>query len=54
MVSTMSMKAGHSCTQAMQVVQAQSSSAWISSPWMGPRVAVQHVALELDDDRAWG
>ena len=36
MVSTMSMKAGHSCTHAMQVVQAHSSSAWISSPWMGP------------------
>ncbi len=35
-VSTMSMKAGHSCTQAMQVVHAQSSSALISSPWIGP------------------
>ena len=36
MVSTMSMKAGHSCTHAMHVVQAHSSSGLISSPWMGP------------------
>ncbi len=36
MVSTISMKAGHSCTQAMHVVHAHSSSGLISSPWMGP------------------
>ena len=49
-VSTMSMKAGHSCTQAMHVVQAHSSSALISSPWMGPGLFASQVALELDDD----
>src|SRR3990167_5462366 len=32
----MSMKAGHSCTHAMQVVQAQSSSGLINWPWIGP------------------
>src|SRR5438093_1086527 len=36
MVSTMSMNAGHSCTHAMHVVHAHSSSALISSPWIGP------------------
>jgi hypothetical protein len=36
MVSTMSINAGHSSTHAMQVVHAQSSSALISSPWIGP------------------
>ncbi len=35
-VSTMSMKAGHSSTHAMHVVHAHSSSALISSPWIGP------------------
>jgi hypothetical protein len=35
-VSTMSMKAGHSCTHAMHVVHAHSSSGWITEPWIGP------------------
>jgi hypothetical protein len=35
-VSTMSMKAGHSCTHAMHVVHAHSSSGLMSSPWIGP------------------